>query len=98
MDIKKECNSKIDWMGPAMDGDFFIMHTPSETLVEARKHHFSMMRRFLLEIDDISRGQGSFAEITRTRIKRVFEKYNVHFVNVDDFPRINIDEPKEPEQ
>lgn len=94
IETKKEVNSNIDWEAGTseyLNPDLTYclpMHNEKETLLEARKHYFGLMRRFLNEVHSQSE-QSGFVQITS-----IFDKYNVHFVDVDDFPRINIDEPK----
>ncbi len=103
---KKEVNSKIDWISGTKQINNFewsdnpVMHNDIETLEQARKHYFDMLRRFLKDIEIISDSEIPYhwqhsADLVRKEIKKVFEKYDVHFVDVDDFPRINIDEPKQ---
>ena len=103
---KTEANSKIDWKSGCYVGGTTkkddqgesgiiapIMHNETETLMDARKHYFDMLRRFLTEIEAITEDENSFAHDTRAKIKKVFNKYDVHFVDVDDIKRVNIDEP-----
>lgn len=80
MITKKEVNYKIDWHGFKLGDDI----QAQIKVLEDRKHYFDMLRRFLLNIKNLGRDE----------IDEVFEKYNVHFVDIDDIPRVNIDEPK----
>lgn len=97
IEIKKEVNSKIDWHSchSPEGGIREPMHSETETIEQARKHYFDMLRRFLTELDAIKDGDGSDDEHTTKSIQAVFKKYNVHFVDVDDIKRVNIDEPKQ---
>lgn len=52
--------------------------------IEDRKHYLSMLRRLLIDIKNI----GS------DLIDDVYEKYNVYIVEIDEFSRVNIDEPR----
>lgn len=98
MITKTEVNSKIDWHAGA--NSFLVpdltTHTPihneTETLLDARKHYFDMLRRFLNEVNAMAEKQASIKG--DYKILNIFKKYNIHFVDVDDIKRVNIDEPE----
>jgi hypothetical protein len=46
-------------------------------------HYFSMLRKLLLEIEKVPMAF------------EVLNKFNVYFIDVDEIPRVNIDEPVE---
>jgi hypothetical protein len=79
MEIKNTVNSKIDW-----NAEGSAKHNDNESALDARKHYFRMLRCFLSEVESIG----------GKKVREIFKKYNVHLVDIDDFPRVNIDEPK----
>jgi len=87
--VKTEVNYKIDWHG---DDREFITADEQEKRVNDRKHYFDMLRRVLIGIDTLLELGPS--ETLRQDIRGILEKYNIHFVDIDDIPRVNIDEPK----
>jgi hypothetical protein len=54
--------------------------------IQDRKAYFQMLREFLEDVKRVIGDDGY--------VNKVFEKWNVHFVDVDDFPRVNIDRPR----
>jgi len=89
IETRQKVDSRIDWIGDAS-----LNHNNNETVLQARIHYFEMVRSFLRDIESVSNSDIPNADLIRKEIKKIFEKYNVHFVDVDDFPRINFDEPK----
>lgn len=90
--ISKEVNSKIDWKNGIIepDGEGGIkptMHSSQETLEDARKHYFDVLRSFLNDVHTQAE-RGGFVQILE-----IFKDYNIYFVDVDDIKRVNIDEP-----
>ena len=79
MEIKTEVNSKINWQSGGRK-----IHSDTETVLSARMHYFNMLRRLLSDIEAVGNGA----------VNAILKKYNVHFVDVDDIKRVNIDEPK----
>jgi len=75
--IKKETNYMIDWKS---HGDTFALE---KTVYENRKHYFQMLRNLLTDLDGLE-----IAEVSA-----ILNKHNVYFVEIDDFPRVNLDEP-----
>jgi hypothetical protein len=100
IEVKKEANYRIDWysFGNKCADERF----PSgKKVIEDRKHYFDMLRRFLLDIDALIESANQESKtIVVERLEAVFKKYNVHFVDVDDVKRVNLDEPQveEPKQ
>jgi hypothetical protein len=84
MITRNEVNYKIDWRGNA---EFGAPLEPGkqapDKIYQDRKHYFAMLRRFLMDVKNLGRDE----------IDEIFAKYNVHFVDIDDIPRVNIDEP-----
>jgi hypothetical protein len=78
--ITKQIDYKINWhaIDPLKGG-----HTD---ILADRKHYFNMLRRFLKEVHKESKPY--------PMIREIFKRYNVHFVNIDDIERVNLDEPK----
>lgn len=86
MEIKNTVNYKIDWhssLGAKAESTEEAIKQGVETLT-ARQHYFRMLRCFLSEVESIG----------GKKVREIFKKYNVHLVDIDDFPRVNIDEPK----
>lgn len=84
IEIKKEANYVIDWLSvcnPTKESEDITK------IQEDRKHYFNMLRRLLTELSNLNLEEQGL-------IDGVFEKYNVHFVDIDDIERVNIDEPK----
>lgn len=50
-----------------------------------RKNYFLLLRKMLMELE----------ECNLALVEIIFDKYHVHFVDVDDFPRVNIDKPED---
>jgi hypothetical protein len=73
-------NYKIDWHS----GSEKVIGENGTSVLDDRKHYFDMLRRFLIDIKNLGRDE----------IDELFERYNVYLVNIDDIPRVNIDEPK----
>ena len=69
---------KIDWHSEGTG-----IAKSGELIVQDRQHYFDMLRRFLQELKNIGSDQ----------VDKVFVKYNVHFIDIDEFKRVNIDEP-----
>jgi hypothetical protein len=87
MRTEKIVNYKIDWnatviksLGDSVDK---IAMDVGEKIIADRKHYFDMLRRLLQDLKNLG----------IDAIDEVLESYNVHFVDIDDFPRVNIDEP-----
>lgn len=84
MEIRKEVNYKIDWKSDASFGaPVDITNTTPDKIYQDRKHYFSMLRRLLQD----------FKNLGLDRVDDIFAKYKVHFVDIDDIERVNIDEP-----
>ena len=83
MITKNEVNYKIDWHAVSNTTDYPTSEASLKILAD-RKHYFDMLQRFLLDIKNLG----------QDRIDDIFERYNVHFIDIDDIPRVNIDEPK----
>ena len=58
-------------------------HGDTSKDVEDKIHYFDMFRRMLSELEKVSMAFN------------ILDKYNVHFIDVDAIPRVNIDEPIE---
>jgi hypothetical protein len=78
---KNEVNYKIDWHS---GGEYGASPTGNKMVIEDRKHYFEMLRNLLLDLKNLGRDE----------IDDIFARYNIHFVDIDDIPRVNIDEPK----
>jgi hypothetical protein len=61
-------------------------HSDSAEAIAAKKQYFYMLRMLLAELQDAD-DHGSIADI--------LQKYNVYFIDIDGFPRVNLDLPKE---
>jgi len=55
----------------------------NEKAIHNRKEYFQMLRGFLKEVHATD----------NVEVRSIFEKWSVHFVDLDDFPRVNIDKP-----
>jgi hypothetical protein len=77
----KEANYKIDWHAAYSEEQ---IHNDPDKIIADRKHYFDMLRRFLQDIKNLGRDE----------IDEIFARYNVHFVDIDDIQRVNIDEPQ----
>lgn len=89
MDISIKPNYKIDWHS---GGDKKALSGVS--VLEDRKHYFDMLRRFLLEVETlIEYANLNNKAIVVENLEKVFKRYDIHFVEVDDIKRVNIDEP-----
>jgi hypothetical protein len=88
MITKKEVNYKIDWHSfnpkdlTSAEQEYDLVKKEFKVVLD-RKHYFSMLRSFLLDIKNLG----------MDKIDDIFTKYNVHFVDIDDIERVNIDEP-----
>ncbi len=85
METKKDINYKIDWKERATPVSSINPMPDFDRILDDRKHYFNMLRRLIVEIDKCE---------TNEQIKSVFKKYNVYFVDMDEFERVNIDEPE----
>lgn len=75
---KNEVDYKIDWH--SIDP----LKGGHTDILEDRKHYFKMLRNLLLDLKNLGRDE----------IDDIFIKYNIHFVDIDDIERVNLDEPK----
>jgi hypothetical protein len=89
IETKTEVNYQINWnpivaitdeTGEAINN---TAKEITEKVLEDRKHYFDLLRRFLIEINNLGRDE----------IDDIFKRYNVHFVDIDDIKRVNLDEP-----
>jgi hypothetical protein len=69
MDTMKNTNYLINWNGDTAKD------------AEDKIHYFNMLRKMLLELEEIS------------KVHKILDRYNVYFIDVDEIPRVNIDEP-----
>lgn len=80
---KNGTNRLIDWDNP-----------------EERIGYFQNLRKFLSEIDEAAEPQPADpiflggGETIFDRVKNVFKRWNVYFIDVDNIPRVNLDEPR----
>jgi len=82
--IKKDDLVLVDWTTGDPEGD--------------RKHLFQAYRDFLKEIKEVCLedcGETYVGPCTSTVVLDIFKKWKVEELNVDDFPRISIERPKE---
>jgi len=73
-------NYKMDW-----DSSGAVIRENGKSVKEERIDYLTVMRQLLEEIDSLG----------ISSVKAIFRKYNVHKVNIDEYPRINVDYPKE---
>jgi len=69
---------KINW-----HGDGTGIAESGKLIIQDRIHYFSMLRMLIAELRNLGKDE----------VDDVLEKYNVHFVDIDDIKRVNIDEP-----
>lgn len=91
MDISTRLNYKIDWHS----GGDKKAHS-GVSVLEDRMHYFDMLRRFLGEIEALVEYANSNSKtIIVEKLEAIFKRYDVHFVEVDEIKRVNLDEPQE---
>jgi hypothetical protein len=99
IETKQRVNVKINWHSAHYYNNAEPEILRIEKIVGDRKHYFEMLRRFLSEVDAlVEEAKKENGNIIVERIEAVFKKYDVHFVDVDDIKRVNLDEPKEGDQ
>lgn len=88
MEIKTEVNYKINWENAIPN--IYAHVIPSSTVEKDiekinsdRKHYFDMLQRLMSEISNVD----------DDKVNAILKKYNVHLIDIDNFPRVNIDEP-----
>lgn len=81
MRTEKSVNYAIDWLSVSNPSTSELEQITK--IQEDRKHYFDMLRRLLQDLKNLG----------IDAVDEVLESYNVHFVDIDDFPRVNIDEP-----
>jgi hypothetical protein len=88
---KNEVNYKIDWH--SIDISSYIDPTKTNSkeayemkakVLDDRKHYFSMLRKLFQDLKNLG----------NDKVDDILALYNIHFVDIDDIPRVNIDEPK----
>lgn len=75
--VKEKINYEIDW-----HSDGVCIAEDKNTVLDNRIHYFRMLRNFLEDLDGLDLSE----------VEEVFRKYNIHFVDIDEIPRVNIDE------
>ena len=86
--IKTETNYLMDWNNP-----------------QDRINYFRNLRNFLLEIkaeidevEDANQSRDAISDCSQCglplKLMEIFVKWNVYFIDVDEIPRVNLDEPK----
>jgi hypothetical protein len=90
MRTETKVNYKIDWSGTSIspfDKIFSEEDIQSgkahKKIMDDRKHYFQMLRDFLQDLKNLGRDD----------VDEIFSKYNIHLVDIDDIPRVNIDDP-----
>lgn len=81
MRTEKSVNYAIDWLSVSNPSTSELEQITK--IQEDRKHYFDMLRRLLQDLKNLG----------IDAVDEVLESYNVHFVDIDDIPRVNIDEP-----
>lgn len=86
IESRKTTNHLIDWNNP-----------------QDRINYFKNLRKFLSEIEnvvkpisDIQKMFGGCGEVAMLadEVLGKFSEWNVYFIDVDEIPRVNLDEPK----
>ena len=74
----------------------YIINWGTEDL-EHKKNYFKAWRMFIIELEEASRDVRFryINDCISENIDSLIAKYNIHFVDIDDIPRVNIDFPKE---
>lgn len=83
MEIRKEVNYKIDWHAVS-NTTSYPTSEESQKVLDDRIHYFNMLRRLLQDLQNLG----------LDNVDEVLAKYKVHFVDIDDIPRVNLDEPE----
>ena len=60
----------------------------SPKAIVARAHYLRMLRALLTDLENIDP-----YETAANGVQRVFKKYNVYFLDIDELARVNLDEP-----
>jgi hypothetical protein len=100
IDTKHFYNYRIDWHSAGINHEDKLAPIVDtlqrrQKIIEDRKHYFDMLHRFLSEIDVlIDNAKKEDGNILPEKLEAIFKRYNVHFVDIDDIKRVNLDDPK----